>query len=80
MPGSSQDIGMARILFGIGALFLVLGAVAWGMERMGLRPGRLPGDIVLGGGGTRVYFPIVTCIVLSAVLSLLFWVVGALRR
>lgn len=71
---------MARVLFGIGALFLALGALVWGMERVGLRPGRLPGDIVAGSGGTRFYFPIVTCIVLSVLLSLILWVVGMVRR
>lgn len=71
---------MARILVGIGLLFLALGALVWGMERVGLRPGRLPGDIVAGSGGARFYFPIVTCLILSALLSLIVWLAGALRR
>jgi hypothetical protein len=41
--------------------------------RLPLRLGRLPGDIVYRGKNTVVYFPWVTSLLLSAVLSLLFW-------
>jgi hypothetical protein len=71
---------MARILVGIAVFFLILAVIVALMEGVGLRPGRLPGDIAAGRGGVRFYFPIVTCIVLSLVLSLVFWVMGALRR
>lgn len=40
-------------------------------ERLPLRLGRLPGDIVIRGKNGALYFPIVTCIVVSIVLSLL---------
>jgi len=42
--------------------------------------GRLPGDIVHRGEHTTFYFPIVTCLVLSAALSLLFWLFSHFRR
>ena len=71
---------MSRILISLGVLFVLLGAIAWGMERAGLRPGQLPGDLVLGSGNTRFYFPIITCILLSVILTLLMWAAGALRR
>lgn len=45
-----------------------------------LRLGRLPGDISFGSGNVRIYFPIVTCLVLSLVLSLLFALFSTLRR
>jgi Protein of unknown function (DUF2905) len=35
--------------------------------------GRLPGDIVIQRGETAFYFPLVTCIIISVVLSILFW-------
>jgi hypothetical protein len=42
--------------------------------------GRLPGDIVYRGDRTTFYFPIVTCLLLSAVLSLAMWVISLFRR
>jgi len=55
----------------IGAVILLLGAILWS----GLAPkwlGRLPGDIRIEREHGAFYFPIVTCIILSIVLSLLF--------
>jgi DUF2905 family protein len=60
-----------RLLIGLGVVFLAVG-VAWPIiSRIGL--GRLPGDIVFQRGGTTFYFPLVTCIIISIVLSALFW-------
>ena len=42
--------------------------------------GRLPGDIVFKGKNAQFYFPIVTCLVLSAVLTLVFWLISLLTR
>jgi hypothetical protein len=42
-------------------------------ERLPLRLGRLPGDIYLRGRHTSFYFPLVTCLILSAILSLAMW-------
>ena len=62
---------MQRFLIGLGLVILVVG-IAWPLvSRIGL--GRLPGDIVVERGGTSFYFPIVTCIVISIVLSAVFW-------
>ena len=62
---------MQRLLIGIG-LALLLAGIAWPLSsRIGL--GRLPGDIVIQRGSTSVYFPLVTCIVISIVLSALMW-------
>lgn len=62
---------MQRLLIGLGVLILVAG-IAWPvLSRIGL--GRLPGDIVIERGGTTFYFPIVTCILISVVLSVLMW-------
>ena len=43
---------------------------------IGLLMGKLPGDIVVRGKNTTFYFPIVTCIVISLILSLVMWFVG----
>jgi uncharacterized protein HemY len=42
--------------------------------------GRLPGDVVIERGNTRIYFPIVTCLVLSVLLTAVLWVIQRLIR
>ncbi|MGD1155713.1 MAG: DUF2905 domain-containing protein [Terriglobia bacterium] len=42
--------------------------------------GRLPGDIAYKGKNFQFYFPIVTCVVLSVVLTLVFWVISFWTR
>jgi hypothetical protein len=42
--------------------------------------GKLPGDIAFKGKNVQFYFPIVTCLVLSAVLTLVFWVISLFTR
>ena len=65
---------MQRLLIGIG-LALVLAGIAWPLlSRIGL--GRLPGDIMIQRGSTSFYFPLVTCIVISIVLSALMWLLN----
>ena len=62
---------MQRTLIIIGALILLVG-LAWPwLAKLGL--GRLPGDIRIETENGVFYFPIKTCIVLSLVLSLVFW-------
>lgn len=64
-----SDLGRPLII--VGAALLVVGLIlTFGPRIPGL--GRLPGDIVWRRGNTTVYFPAVTCLVLSLVLSLLF--------
>jgi len=60
-----------RFLIGLGLVVLIAG-IAWPMlSRIGL--GRLPGDILVQRGGTTFYFPLLTCIIVSIVLSAVFW-------
>lgn len=67
---------MGRILV-IAGIVLVVAGLAWPfLSRLGL--GNLPGDIVIRGEQGGFYFPIVTCIVISLVLSLIFWLAGKL--
>jgi hypothetical protein len=65
---------MARGLILAGLVLVALGLLWPLMGKLGL--GRLPGDIVIHGEHGGLYFPIVTCIVISLVLSLLFWLAG----
>lgn len=71
---------LGRVLLVFGALLVLLGAVFYFGGRLPLRLGKLPGDIVHRGEHTTFYFPIVTCLVISVVLSLLFWLFSHFRR
>lgn len=62
---------MARLLIGIGIALVIAGILWPWIARLGL--GRLPGDIVISRGHTRIYFPIVTSILISLILSLILW-------
>lgn len=64
---------MGRILVQVGLLIAALGVVVMGLERLNIGLGRLPGDIVMRSKNTTVYFPIVTCILLSLAATLLMW-------
>ena len=67
--------GLGRMLMLVGGLLFMLGAALTFLGRTPL--GRLPGDIVLERGNLTVYFPIVTSILLSLILSGILWL---LRR
>ena len=62
---------MGKFLIIAGVVLVAVGIVWLVGERFGL--GRLPGDIVIEGENTRFYFPIMTSIVISIVLSLALW-------
>ena len=65
---------MARFLIVIGLLLVVAGLLWPWLTRLGL--GRLPGDIVVRHGDFTFYFPIVSCIIVSVVLSLVLWLMN----
>jgi hypothetical protein len=67
-------MNMQRFLVGLGLVILVAG-IAWPwLSRIGL--GRLPGDILFQRGGTTFYFPLVSCIIVSIVISAVLWLAG----
>jgi hypothetical protein len=69
-----QEFGKMLVIAGV--VLVVAGLLLW--KAGGLGPfGRLPGDVSVQRGNFSFYFPIVTCLVLSAVLTLVFWL---LRR
>jgi hypothetical protein len=75
---SVRELG--RMLLMLGGLLIVVGAFFYFGGKLPFRMGRLPGDIVHKGDHTTFYFPIVSCIVLSVGLSLLFWLISRFRR
>ena len=62
---------MSRFLIVLGLIILAAGLLWPVLTRLGL--GRLPGDIVVQRGNFTFYFPLVTCIVISVLLSAVFW-------
>ena len=72
--------GLGKYLFFGGLILAALGALLWGVGRLGIPLGKLPGDLDWQGEQTRVYFPIVTCIVLSLLLTVLVNFLGRFLR
>jgi Protein of unknown function (DUF2905) len=75
---SFRELGRALMVLG-GCLLLVGGFFFLG-GRLPFRLGRLPGDIVHKGENTSFYFPLTTCVLLSVILTLFFWLIGRFRR
>ena len=68
-----MNVGKALLLAGL--LIAAVGLVLMLASKLGLRPFRLPGDVVWRGKNTTVYFPVATSILLSIVLTfLLGWI------
>jgi len=65
---------MARFLIVLGLAILVIGLLWPYLSQIGL--GRLPGDVVIEREKMTFYFPLMTCLLLSLLLSLVFWVVN----
>jgi hypothetical protein len=72
------DLG--RIFIWIGALLLIMGLVLVMAGKMNLPVGRLPGDFTWRSKNTTVYFPLMTSIVLSVILSLVLYFVNRMGR
>ena len=69
-----REPGKLLILFG--AVLLVVGLLLTLGPKLPGRLGRLPGDLIIRRDNFTFYFPLVTCLLLSVVLSLLFWLFG----
>lgn len=72
--------GLGRLLVGLGFLLLIAGALVLLLGKAGLPLGRLPGDISYRGKNVSWYFPLGTCILLSIVLSLIFYLLSRFHR
>ncbi len=64
------------MLIALGLLMAALGALISLGEKLPIRLGRLPGDIVVRGKHSVFYFPLVTCLLTSVVLSLVLWLLN----
>ena len=71
---------MGRTFIIIGLMLVAIGALVTLGDRLPIKLGRLPGDIVVRGKNSVFYFPVVTCLVVSAVLSLAMWLIGRFSK
>ena len=69
-------MGIGRMLIALGLLVAALGVLITLGEKLPIRLGRLPGDIVVRGRHSVFYFPLVTCLLISLVLSLVLWLLN----
>ena len=69
----SSSIGKWLVIAGAG--LVVAGAILWLAGRLGLPMGNLPGDIKVDHGRVSFRFPLVTCIILSIVLTVIMNIV-----
>ncbi len=69
---------LAKTLIFTGIFLLIAGIAVFALGKMGFF--RLPGDIEMGGKNWKFYFPITTSIILSIVLTLVFWLINSLRK
>jgi hypothetical protein len=67
---------IGRVLIVLGVVLVVCGLLFTLGDKLPFRLGHLPGDIEVRGKNSVFYFPVVTCIILSVVLSLVMWLFG----
>ena len=61
---------MQKLLIILGIVILVIGLLYPYIKKLGL--GQLPGDIIFKSGNSTFFFPIVTCIIISVALTIIF--------
>lgn len=71
------DLG--RVFVWIGGLILLIGVIIIVAGKLNLPIGRLPGDFTWRGKNSTVYFPLMTSIILSVILSLVLYFVNRMR-
>jgi hypothetical protein len=69
---------MAKMLIGLGIVLVIVGLI-WQFGGKLLPFGRLPGDIVIEKENFKFYFPIVTCILISVLLTLISYLFRLFR-
>jgi len=71
---------LGKALLVLGAILIVAGGVLLLAARLGMPLGRLPGDFAWRGKNVQVYFPLGTSILISIVLTLVFYLLSRMRR
>jgi hypothetical protein len=70
------DERMGRGVIAVGVVLVILGLLLTLGERLPVRLGRLPGDIIIRGKNTTFYFPLMTSLLVSVILSFVMWLLG----
>ena len=73
-PIYTRSMGLGRLLIVLGLVLVALGLLVSLAGRLPFKLGRLPGDIYIQGKHSSFYFPLATCVLLSLLLSMLFWI------
>jgi len=76
-----MDIGpqyLGRFLIFIGLVIAIVGVLFVLLGQLGLF--KLPGDLQFGGKNWRIYLPVTSCILISLILTLVFWLINYFRR
>ena len=68
---SDMKSSLPQLLITIGVVLVLVGLLWPVLQKLGL--GRLPGDIVVEKPNFRFYFPLTTSIIISLILTILFW-------
>ena len=69
-------MNLGRLLIFAGIVIAALGVLVLLLGRLNLPIGRLPGDVIWRGKHTTFYFPLVTCLILSILGSLVLWLLS----
>jgi len=69
-------MSLGRLLIYAGLAILLAGVLVSLGDKLPIRLGRLPGDMVFRGKNSVFYFPLATSLLLSLVLTLVFWLFG----
>jgi Protein of unknown function (DUF2905) len=69
-------MGLGRALIAAGVALIAIGVLVILGDRLPFRLGHLPGDIYYRGRGGSFYFPVVTCLVVSVLLSVAMWFIN----
>ena len=72
--------GLAKLFVVCGGILVVAGILVFLAGKANIPLGRLPGDVTYRGKNATVYFPIITCILISVVLSFIMWIVNRFSR
>jgi Protein of unknown function (DUF2905) len=73
-----RETGRLLLIFGV--VLAAAGGLLMLGPRLPFRLGRLPGDIIYQGRSTSFYFPVVTCLLVSAAVTGILWILAFLRR
>lgn len=67
---------MAKIIIGIGLFVILAGVMLYGLSRLGAYGIRIPGDIYIKKENFSFYFPVVSCLIISLLLTLIINLIG----